>query len=150
LLAISSLADLKRFAKNVAQVLQGGDALLLCGEMGAGKTTFTAFLAEAMNCGNAVSSPTFTIIHRYDGPLKIYHLDLYRLRRQDELEGLDLELYFEDKRAVCVVEWAEKLGFWTPNEHLKLDFSFGEKESERRIAVRGVGERFLALENTLL
>ena len=138
---IPSLPDLARFAERLAQTLKPGDVLLLSGEMGAGKTTFVSFLAKALGCSTAVSSPSFTLIQHYDGPVRVYHMDLYRLRDSD-LGGLDLDSYLERPDAICVVEWAEKLGPWMSKEYLWLEFRYSNSSESRVIEVRWQGEKY--------
>ena len=90
--------------------------ILLYGDLGAGKTTFTRGLAAGFGAETVddVSSPTFTLINQYRGRMKIYHIDLYRVEN-GKLDGLGLEDIFDDSQAAVIVEWAERLGdFPTP------------------------------------
>lgn len=103
------LSDLDSFSKAVHQELGAGDKVVLIGEMGAGKTTFVSAL-----CGHAgindVSSPTFTLVNRYDAsPLTVYHMDLYRLETDAALDGLGLEDVFERPNSLFFIEWGERL-----------------------------------------
>ncbi len=87
-----------------AALLQGGDVVLLSGELGAGKTTFTKGIARALGVKEPVTSPTFTIIKEYKGEkLALYHMDMYRL--SGDLSELGLEEYLGKEDGVCVVEW---------------------------------------------
>ncbi|WP_084499451.1 tRNA (adenosine(37)-N6)-threonylcarbamoyltransferase complex ATPase subunit type 1 TsaE [Brevibacterium album] len=109
------------FAARLAGVLRAGDVLLLTGNLGAGKTTFTQFLGRALDVRGRVSSPTFTIAREHParsaGP-GLVHVDAYRLSGADEFEDLGLESSLED--SVTVVEWgrgmAEALG-----DHLDIE-----------------------------
>ncbi len=88
------------------QQLVAGDVLVLDGDLGAGKTTFTKGLAAGLEIPDIIKSPTFTIIHEYqDGRLPLYHMDAYRLENGGA-EDLGLEEYF-DGDGVSVVEWAD-------------------------------------------
>ena len=92
--------------KKIGQQLVAGDVLVLDGDLGAGKTTFTKGLAAGLEIPDIIKSPTFTIIHEYqDGRLPLYHMDAYRLENGGA-EDLGLEEYF-DGDGVSVVEWAE-------------------------------------------
>ena len=92
-------------AGKVADSLEGGEVILLEGELGAGKTTFTKGLAKALGVKEEVTSPTFTILNVYDdGALKLNHLDMYRVESADELAELGIEECFADD-AVTVIEW---------------------------------------------
>jgi tRNA threonylcarbamoyladenosine biosynthesis protein TsaE len=105
-----------RIARKLAEGAPLPAHILLYGDLGAGKTTFTRGLAAGFGIENMedVSSPTFTLINQYRGRIKIYHIDLYRVENGN-LDGLGLEDIFDDSRAAVVVEWAERLGdFPTP------------------------------------
>ena len=91
-------------AKRVADKLKGGEIILLNGDLGAGKTTFTKGLARALGVKETVTSPTFTYVKEYDGRLTFYHFDMYRVSDADEVYELGLEEYFY-KGGVVVVEW---------------------------------------------
>ncbi|HCJ01792.1 MAG TPA: tRNA (adenosine(37)-N6)-threonylcarbamoyltransferase complex ATPase subunit type 1 TsaE [Clostridiales bacterium] len=96
--------DTIEVAKEFATKLQGGDVVLLSGELGAGKTTFTKGIALALGVTEPVTSPTFTIIKEYQGKeLALYHMDMYRL--SGDLTELGLEEYLGKKDGVCVIEW---------------------------------------------
>ena len=85
--------------------------VLLRGDLGAGKTTMVKGIAEAFRAASQddVTSPTFTLIHEYRGPdASIYHIDLYRLQTQRELETLGLDELIADDRNVVLIEWGEK------------------------------------------
>ena len=107
----ADLAALRWFAKELAAQLQPGDVLLLYGSLGAGKTTLTQLLASFLGVGENeyVSSPSFSLVHEYQGRLPIYHMDLYRLGGEDDVEASGLLEYFDDQ-GVVVVEWPERLG----------------------------------------
>lgn len=103
----------QRLARKVAPQLVAGDLLLLKGDLGAGKTFFTRALCRALGVPSrvAVTSPTFTLVHEYEangavGPLRILHVDAYRLGGEDELAGLGLREARADG-AVLLVEWGE-------------------------------------------
>ena len=95
--------------RDLAQSLRAGDAVLLQGELGAGKTAFVRGLAEGLGVpADAVSSPTFTLILEYrGGRLPLFHVDLYRLDDRREIDDLGLEEIAAD--GVLAIEWAEKL-----------------------------------------
>ena len=102
---IESVDDTYALASDIAQELQGGEVILLEGDLGAGKTTFTKGLAKALGVEEEVTSPTFTILNVYeDGRLKLNHLDMYRVESADELAELGIEDCFDDD-SVTVIEW---------------------------------------------
>ena len=101
----SARMDTMEFAANIAARLKGGETLLLSGRLGAGKTTFTKGLAEALGIKKSVVSPTFTIIREYGGGrLKLYHIDMYRIEDTAELSELGIEDCFSAD-SVVVIEW---------------------------------------------
>lgn len=99
-----SVNDTYAFAKKVADKLKGGEVIILRGDLGAGKTTFTKGLAKALGVEETVTSPTFTYVKEYYGRLPLYHFDMYRVADADEVYELGLEEYFY-KGGVVVVEW---------------------------------------------
>lgn len=102
---VKSVDETYALAKKVADTLDGGEVLLLDGDLGAGKTTFTKGLAKALGVKEEVTSPTFSILNVYeDGRLKLNHLDMYRVESSDELAELGIEECF-DEDAVTVIEW---------------------------------------------
>lgn len=107
-------ADTKKLAQTVASELRGGKKVIgLIGDLGAGKTTFTKYLAAALGVTKTVVSPTFTIMQVYeaDAPAikRFVHIDAYRLSSADDLAALGVEEYFGDPETVTVVEWADKI-----------------------------------------
>jgi tRNA threonylcarbamoyladenosine biosynthesis protein TsaE len=109
----SSPEETEAVAARLAAQLRPGDVVTVSGELGAGKTTFVRGAARALGVTQPVSSPTFTIGHRYDAPVPVAHLDLYRIDGLDPEEWGDLEPYFDG--AVAFVEWPEHGGDWLPD-----------------------------------
>lgn len=102
---VKNIEQTYALAVKVAETLQGGEVILLNGDLGAGKTTFTKGLAKALGIEDEVTSPTFTILNVYeDGRLKLNHLDMYRVESADELAELGIEDCFDDD-SVTVIEW---------------------------------------------
>jgi tRNA threonylcarbamoyladenosine biosynthesis protein TsaE len=100
-----SAEETEAIAARLARALVPGDVVLVSGELGAGKTTFVRGACRALGVAGRVTSPTFTIGHRYRGTVDVSHLDLYRFRGLSPAEWGDLEPYFDD--AVVLVEWPE-------------------------------------------
>ncbi len=99
-------------AARLACVLRPGDLVTVSGELGTGKTTFVRGACRALGVEGRVTSPTFTIGHRYDGEVAVSHLDLYRFTHVSAPEWGDLEPYFDG--AICFVEWPEAGAGWLP------------------------------------
>ncbi len=104
-LASASAGETEELAARLAPRLRSGDVVTVSGELGAGKTTFVRGACRALGITAPVTSPTFTIGHRYEGDLAVSHLDLYRFTAVSPAEWADLEPYFDD--AVVFVEWPE-------------------------------------------
>jgi tRNA threonylcarbamoyladenosine biosynthesis protein TsaE len=105
-------------AAHLAATLRPGDVVLVMGEMGAGKTTFVRGACRALGVQGPVTSPTFTIGHRYRGDVDVSHLDLYRFESVSPAEWGDLEPYFDG--AVCFVEWPEAAGDALPAPRFRV------------------------------
>ena len=104
-LASASASETERIAGALARKLVSGDVVTVSGELGSGKTTFVRGACRALGVTSPVTSPTFTIGHRYDGAIAVSHLDLYRFAGVSGAEWGDLEPYFDD--AIVFVEWPE-------------------------------------------
>ena len=134
----------------LAALVQGGDAIALVGELGAGKTTLVAGLARALGAGSA-SSPTFSLVHEHPGGrLVVWHVDLYRIEREAELLELGLDEILGDPRGVCLVEWADRFAVMPP-DHLRLELAHGDpaRGDQRTLAASGTGPRGRALAREL-
>ena len=101
----TSPAETEALAARVAGKLRPGDVVTVAGELGSGKTTFVRGACRSLGVTSAVTSPTFTIGHRYEGDVAVSHLDLYRFANVSHAEWGDLEPYFDD--AIVFVEWPE-------------------------------------------
>lgn len=141
--------ETKAIAATLATFLVPGDIILLEGDLGAGKTTFTKGLATGLGIKRVIKSPTYTIIREYlDGRLPLYHMDVYRL---EETGGTDLGLeeYFEGD-GVSIVEWATFIPEDIPSEYLQIKLQpSGEDLTARTITFKAIGQHYEALLNRL-
>lgn len=144
-----TVEETQAIASRLAQHLQAGDVLLLQGELGAGKTTFTKGLAVGLGITRNVKSPTYTLIREYtEGRLPLYHMDVYRLEESGTAD-LGLEEYF-DGDGVCVVEWPQFAAEDLPTEFLAISFQKNaEHDEERMLSLTAHGSRYLELLATL-
>ena len=127
--------------KKIGQQLIAGDVLVLDGDLGAGKTTFTKGLAAGLEIPDIIKSPTFTIIHEYqDGRLPLYHMDAYRLENGGA-EDLGLEEYF-DGDGVSVVEWAEFVEDELPTDFLAIHIKRTGDDNTRILEFEPHGQHF--------
>lgn len=127
----------------LGRLLRPGDVVLLQGDLGAGKTRLTQGLAAGAGSADPVTSPTFVLVNQYRGPLRIYHVDLYRIERAIDAESLGLDEYLEGD-GVTVVEWPEQAPDALPAEHLYIALAHAG-ETDRTLTVTGYGVRYLAL-----
>ena len=128
----ASAAETEELGGELARRLSAGDVVTISGELGTGKTTFVRGAARALGVAEPVSSPTFTIGHRYDASPPVAHLDLYRISGLDSEEWGDLEPYFDG--TVAFVEWPEHGGDWLPRARAVVTLSHVD-ESHRRIRI---------------
>lgn len=118
----ASPAETEAVAAALAGGLQGGDVVTVSGELGSGKTTFVRGACRALGVMVPVTSPTFTVGHRYPSePVDVSHLDLYRFQGFSAAECGDLEPYFQD--AICFVEWPEAAADALPPVRMKVRLS---------------------------
>ena len=124
--------------RRVGERLVGGETLLLSGPLGAGKTVFVKGLAEGLSIDtDEVTSPSFTLVNKYEGRLTLYHLDLYRLPEgAAAAHAVDLDELLADERAVIVIEWAARMGRYPLPAPLWRISITGDGEEPRRIEVK--------------
>ena len=136
--------ETKNLAKRIAQLLKPNMTLLLEGQLGAGKTTFTKGVAEELGIKRIIKSPTYTLIKEYtDGRLPLYHMDLYRMEDMED-EDLGLEEYFYGE-GVTLVEWGSFMEEDLPKEHLKILISVNSETEEREITIEAKGKDYEAI-----
>lgn len=136
----------------LASLLAAGDVVALTGELGAGKTTLVQGVARGLGFTGHVASPTFTLVREYRGRLPIFHADVYRLERVQEV----LDLGFEemvDEGGVLLVEWGDAVESLLPAAHLLVELTVPGPGELRRLVLEGVGssweERWDALARVL-
>ena len=109
-LTAHSTDDTRDIARAIAMLVRASDMIVLTGEMGSGKTTFSQYFAEALGVAEPVTSPTFNLLHNYaGGRLQLHHADLYRLERTGELDDLGLT-ELQEAGGVMLVEWGDVVG----------------------------------------
>jgi tRNA threonylcarbamoyladenosine biosynthesis protein TsaE len=130
-------------AAAIARTLLPGDVLLLDGDLGAGKTTFTQGLARAMGVGDVVTSPTFSLVRSYPTAfgVELIHVDVYRLDTLADIIALGLPEMLEDGE-VAVVEWGERAIPVLGPDHLGVRFALTDIDGERRLTLTPAGPRW--------
>ena len=128
--------DTFELGRKMAQNAHSGDVILLYGDLGVGKTVFAKGFAEGLGITEPVTSPTFTIVHEYEGSKKMYHFDLYRIGDPDELYDIGYEEYFYSD-GVSLVEWPERLEYLMPENAISVTVQkdLNEDPNFRRIKV---------------
>lgn len=127
-------ADTESFAAAFAERLRGGEVLALYGGLGAGKTAFVRGLARGLQTTSEVSSPTFALVHEYDGRLPIAHFDMYRIHTLDDLYSTGFYDYL-DAGCVLVIEWSENIEPYLPEGAYKIRIAHGDAENERTLTI---------------
>src|SRR5271163_2326161 len=125
-----------RVGREIGGALKPPALILLSGDLGAGKTTLTKGIVSGLGAAeeDQVTSPTFTLVHKYDHESVVYHVDLYRVGDFHDLETLGLEDFLTEQ-AIVIVEWPEKLGLRTDWPILRIRLAHVDEES-RQISIR--------------
>lgn len=121
-----------------ASVSRPGLVIGLDGPLGAGKTRLVRAWAEALGVDPAaISSPTFILIHEYQGTTPVYHFDAYRLNSAEEFEAIGGPEYFARGDGICLIEWADRVAEALPNDAIRIRIEpIGIGETRRRLTIR--------------
>ncbi len=138
---VNTLKQTNVLANKIGKHLFKGAVITLEGDLGAGKTTFTKGIAEALEIKKTVNSPTFTIIKEYEGIYPLYHMDVYRI--EDDLEDLGFDEYFYSN-GVSIIEWASHIKSQLPNERLEIDITI-LGETKRLFEFYPIGKPYIQL-----
>jgi tRNA threonylcarbamoyladenosine biosynthesis protein TsaE len=151
-LVTASPEETRAVGRSLAGFLGPRDVVSLTGDLGAGKTTFVQGAAEGLGVTEPVLSPTFTLVRRYRGTIPVYHLDVYRLERIQEVLDVGFEEIL-DAGAVVFVEWGDAIDALLPLEHVQVELTLPVEGDERRLALtwhgRSWAERIERLSATL-
>jgi tRNA threonylcarbamoyladenosine biosynthesis protein TsaE len=133
-------AETRRLGKLMGQRLTPGSVVALSGELGSGKTQLIKGLAVGLGVDTNyhVSSPSFVLINEYPGRTPLYHVDLYRLSNEKDLEEIGLEEYLYGK-GVTAIEWAEKACPFIPSQHIWIDMEWTGLKT-RKLVIKAVGK----------
>ena len=124
--------------KKMAKSLKRGDVVSLIGELGSGKTTLIQGICNGLGVKGYVTSPTFVMVNIYQGKVPVYHLDLFRLRGVQDLEGIGYEDYVYGQ-GVCLIEWGEKIRGLLPLTRIEVQLKrLGP--GKRRITINGLSQ----------
>ncbi len=132
-----SAAQTEEMGELLAKELTGKEVVALFGDLGAGKTAFTRGVAKYCKVRSGVSSPTFAIVHEYDGEkFKIYHFDMYRINSYEDLESTGFFDYLD--KGVLIIEWSENIVDFLPADAIKVKIEKSNDENQRVISIEGV------------
>ena len=140
---ISSIRDTKKLSENLSEIVKLGDAILLYGEIGVGKTTFTRFFINHLEQKNKIKksdilSPTFNILYDYEIKKKIIlHYDLYRLKNYNDI--LELGIFEKNKNNIKIIEWPELIKE-KPNNRIEIYFQYSDLSASRKVKIIGFGK----------
>jgi tRNA threonylcarbamoyladenosine biosynthesis protein TsaE len=141
-IATGSAAATGQMGERIGALVEAGDLILLGGELGAGKTTLAQGLARALGVAERVTSPTFTLVHSYEGRgLRLLHADIYRLEHLQEVIDLGLPELLEEG-AAAVVEWGDLAAPVLLPDHLNIRMFFGPGDNDRVLDMEPVGEHW--------
>ncbi len=130
-----SAQETAKVGASLAQYLERREVphiLCLYGQLGSGKTTFTQGFARGLGITTRLLSPTFIIVRRYQTPKYenyLYHVDLYRLNKVSEMEGIGLPEIFADLASYTVIEWAERLDGLMPSKRIDIHFTTAQDDT---------------------
>lgn len=144
----SDVESTRSLAAAIASVAASGDLILLAGELGAGKTAFVQGFGAGLGVDGAITSPTFTLAHQYEGRLPMHHLDVYRLERFAEMDDIGVSELL-DGGGVVLIEWGDAVAPALPKDYLEITLTYGEGDDERHLELRCVGSRWTARERVL-
>jgi tRNA threonylcarbamoyladenosine biosynthesis protein TsaE len=133
-----SSANTRALGRYLSEVLPPVGVVLLIGDLGAGKTTLAKGIVEGLGVAGAddVSSPTYTLIHQYGEPVRVYHIDLYRLETVKEVRRLGLEDLF-DEPVLVLIEWGERFRDLMPEDAIEIRLTHLGDDT-RKIEISGL------------
>jgi tRNA threonylcarbamoyladenosine biosynthesis protein TsaE len=133
-----SAEETRAIGAALASLLEPGDVLSLTGDLGAGKTTLVQGAARGLGVRDPVVSPTFTLVREYRGTVPIYHLDVYRLDRIQDVMDLGFEEMI-DQGGVTFVEWGDAIDSLLPEDHLQVELELPDETDRRLLTVSAWG-----------
>jgi tRNA threonylcarbamoyladenosine biosynthesis protein TsaE len=139
----ASVEETRDVGAAVAGLARPGDVVVLAGDLGAGKTAFVQGFGRALGVADRITSPTFTLVHVYEGRLPIHHLDVYRLDQVQEALDLGLAEMLDDG-GVVLVEWGDAILPVLPHDLLEVRLTLGDGDDDRTITARAVGPGWAA------
>lgn len=140
---VDSIEKTLELGKQLGSLVNPGDVICLIGDLGTGKTHITKGIAAGLEVEDYITSPTFTIVNEYNGRLKLYHFDVYRVNDPDEIYAIGFDEYIFSE-AVSIIEWANYIEELIPKEHIEIEINkLPEKgDNFRSIKINAFGNKF--------
>ena len=134
----ASVEQTRDVGSALSSLARPGDVIVLAGDLGAGKTAFVQGFGRGLGVTERITSPTFTLVHVYEGSLPIHHLDVYRLEQLSEALDLGLpEMLYEG--GVVLIEWGDAIRPLLPHDYLEVRITFSPGDDDRYLALNPVG-----------
>ncbi|MET3558230.1 tRNA threonylcarbamoyladenosine biosynthesis protein TsaE [Streptococcus rupicaprae] len=131
---IENETALVAFGKQLGELLEAQDVIVLTGDLGAGKTTVTKGIAQGLGIAQMIKSPTYTIVREYEGRLPLYHLDVYRIG--DDPDSIDLDEFLFGE-GVTVIEWGKLLESSLPKDYLEVKLAVSGEGRQLTLEAKG-------------
>ncbi len=130
-------AEMVHWGRELGEAIAPPLVISLTGDLGAGKTTLAKAICAGFGVEEAVTSPTYALVHRYEAEKSaVYHVDLYRLDDESQLTNIGWDDLIAE-RAVVIVEWPERAGDRMPSDHLHIDLEYVAGDESRRVLLAG-------------
>jgi tRNA threonylcarbamoyladenosine biosynthesis protein TsaE len=137
-LATAGAEETRSLGRAVAPLLERGDVVSLTGDLGAGKTTLVQGVAAGLHVRQPVLSPTFTLVREYEGRERVFHLDVYRLDRIQDVLDLGFQEML-DQDGVVLIEWGDAIETLLPDDHLQIEMTLGPEDDGRLMDLSASG-----------
>lgn len=144
----ASPEETREVGEDLGRCLSSSLVLSLIGGLGSGKTTLIQGIARGLGVSSPVKSPSFVLIREYAGQVPLFHFDLYRITRDEEILNLGYEEYCYQKRGVVVIEWADRIERHLPSEHLRINMDILDT-SRRKITFLARGPSYRQIVDTM-
>jgi len=142
-LATATPQETKAVGKAIAEVLGSGDVISLTGDLGAGKTTLVQGMAKGLGVTQPVLSPTFTLVRQYQGIAPVYHMDVYRLERLQDVIDLGFDEMI-DRGGIVLIEWGDAIEALLPPNFLQVELTMSDSSDGRRLGLSWQGKTWQA------
>lgn len=145
---LNNLQETEKLGKLIADCSNVGTVICLDGDLGAGKTTLTKYIGKYLHVHETITSPTFSILKEYEGDVRFYHMDAYRLVSLEEAYEVDIERFIYSD-GVFVLEWADRIKDILPENIVSINLKAGIDIDKREVTLLGKGKTYDCLAKEL-